>query len=130
MPIHDIQSAKFPPTLKYGFASLVVVMLVRNVNENHMRNCNSFVVHIGKNAIFYYFAQGVGSFVIYYAVNCIQTSGWLFKWCMVFGINLLITAGIAEGAIVTYAFFERIFLESCIYFQTMLRGEGRARMTI
>lgn len=53
--IYDIQSAKFPPSLKYGFASLVIIFIVKYI-EKYIQHLNRLVIHIGKNAIFYYFA--------------------------------------------------------------------------
>lgn len=95
LPIYDIQSAKFPPSLKYGFASLIVIIIVKHFERSEF-HFNCFLNHIGRNAIFYYFAQGIGSSLNYYVVEIIQISNWFVKWCITFVINVLITVCIAE----------------------------------
>lgn len=89
----DIQSAKFPPTIKYGFVSMIAIYVAAFFDGTIK---SRFLTHIGKNAIFYYFGQGVGSSLIYYFVNSFVTDLWFLKWCMAFGINVIVTVIIAE----------------------------------
>ena len=67
LPIYDLQSAKFPPSIKYGCASMITIL-----TEKYFDGCkeryNIILMHIGRNAIWYYFAQGIGSFLNYYVV--------------------------------------------------------------
>lgn len=97
----DIQSAKFPPTMKYGFASMVVIFIAKYF-DGKIKRFNKIFVHIGKNAIFYYFGQGIGSSLNFYVVNWIAISNWPLKWIITFIINILVTATIAEFMRVTW----------------------------
>lgn len=101
IPLYDIQSAKFPPTVKYAFASMVVI-LISKYFEGKLRKCNMLVVHIGRNAIYYYFGQGVGSSLIYYAIDWLDISNWFLKWIITFLINIAVTVALAELIRVTY----------------------------
>ena len=110
LPIYDIQSAKFPPSLKYGFASLVAIIIIKHL-EKLGGQFNCFINHIGRNAIFYYFAQGIGSSLNYYVVDIIELSNWFVKWCITFVVNVFITVCIAESLRKLYILV--IFLYNC-----------------
>lgn len=103
LPLHDIQSAKFPPSLKYGFVSMPAILIAKRF-EPHMLHTNKWIRHIGRNAIFYYFAQGVGSSLNLYAVQAIQIESWIVKWIVTFLINLLVTTILAESLRKSYRF--------------------------
>lgn len=96
MNIVDIQSAKFPPTLKYGFVSMISILVAKYFEGKYTWNCK-FIEHIGKNAIFYYFGQGIGSSLNYYVVGAlVGLNFWLQKWLITFFINIAITVCISE----------------------------------
>ena len=63
----DIQTAKFPPTAPYLFSSLILIFLMLYLEPDTVRSrpATSYggrlLVHIGRNAPFYFFAQGVSS---------------------------------------------------------------------
>ncbi len=94
LPLCDIQNAKFPPTIKYLFVSMVAILVARYFDGTNMKA--SFVSHIGKNAIWYYFGQGIGSSFIYLILPKLEIEHWFVKWCIVFLINLGITIVVAE----------------------------------
>lgn len=95
LPVWDIQSAKFPPTIKYAFASMLVILIAKFI-EPHIHHVGKLFVHIGENAIFYYFGQGIGSSINYYVIKAVQVEPWFIKWVITFGINVLITIVVAE----------------------------------
>lgn len=99
--LYDLQSAKFHPTIKYGVASLPTILIAKFLDGKFDR-FNKILVHIGRNAIFYYFGQGVGSSINYYVVNMLIINNWLLKWSVTFLINCLVTAAVAEGMRLTY----------------------------
>lgn len=68
--LFDIQSAKFHPTIKYGIVSMPAILIAKFF-EGKLNHFSKLFVHIGRNAIFYYFGQGVGSSVNYYVVNLV-----------------------------------------------------------
>ncbi len=102
LPLYDLQSAKFPPSIKYGFASLITIVLAKYFEGRYSVKKN-FIEHIGKNAIYYYFAQGIGSSINYYVVSMVNLNNWLFKWILVYGVNVLVTVLIAEALSFMYS---------------------------
>lgn len=101
MPIYDIQNAKFLTSLKYGFVSMFIILTTKYF-EGKIDRFNPFVVHIGKNAIWYYFAQGVGSSISYYIVNILILNNWFLKWIITYVINIAVTSVIAEALAHSY----------------------------
>ncbi|MGO5062505.1 acyltransferase family protein [Lawsonibacter sp. LCP25S3_F5] len=104
LPLYDIQSAKFPPTIKYGFVSIISIFLAKFMEE-HIGTYNKALVHIGKNAIFYYFGQGIGSSLSYYFINAVSLEVWYLKWFLTFLFNIAVTAVIAEIIALLYRRF-------------------------
>lgn len=104
LPLYDIQSAKFPPSLKYGFVSLVSILLAKSM-EGHIGTCNKALVHIGRNAIFFYFAQGIGSSLSYYFISAVHLETWYLKWLLTFLFNVAVTTCIAELVALLYRKF-------------------------
>ena len=102
LPLYDLQSAKFPPSIKYGFASLITIVLAKYFEGRYSVKKN-FIEHIGKNAIYYYFAQGIGSSINYYVVGMVNLNNWLFKWILAYGVNFLVTILIAEALSFMYS---------------------------
>lgn len=101
IPFYDLQSAKFPPTLKYGAASMITILVVKFF-ENKVKKCNAFLVHIGRNAIYYYFAQGVSSSFIYLFIPRININLWFAKWIILFVLNVLMAVIMAEAMAAVY----------------------------
>ena len=73
-----------------------LLLLLQNIWKDISVRGESFITHIGRNAIFYYFAQGIGSSLNYYVVDILQMSNWFVKWCITFSVNVIITVCIAE----------------------------------
>ena len=107
IPLYDLQTAKFPPTLKYGLASMFVIIFSKKLEFGIKKN-NKFISHIGRNAIYYYFAQGIGSSINYFFVEKIDLKLWAIKWGVTLVINILITIIIAEVLSFLYFCFEKI----------------------
>ena len=53
--------------------------------------------HIGRNAIYYYFGQGIGSSINFLVVERISIHSWLLKWTITYAINVCMTIIIAES---------------------------------
>lgn len=111
IPFYDIQTAKFPPTIIYGFASLVIIIIAIYL-EPHVKKYNKFLVHVGKNAIFYFFAQGIGSSLNYYIVENVNASIWFSKWIITYLCNIIITVIIAESLAYTYKLLENLIIKA------------------
>lgn len=114
LSIAELQKAKFPPSLKYGFASMFVI-LVAKYFEGKMLHNNNFITHIGSIAIFYYFAQGIGSSLSYYVVSFLSIQYWFLKWVIVFLFNLLTTILLAETLARLY-YYSAKFLSNLTFY--------------
>lgn len=108
LPIYDIQAAKFPPSIKYGFVSMLIILVAKQV-EPHIKHSSKWLCHVGRNAIFYYFAQGIGSSLNYYVIPRVHTSNWLVKFVITLAINLIVTTALAELIRVSYGYATRLF---------------------
>lgn len=107
MPLYNIQDAKFPPSPKYFFVSIIAV-LVGAYFENKIKKYNRVIIHIGKNAIFYFFGQGVGSSLIYFYVESVNFHNWFIKWIIAFILNVICTVFIAEILAIFYKWIMKI----------------------
>lgn len=94
---YKINKQKFPPKIPYiiwAILSLITVFVLYNrlkITKNY------FVNYIGKNAIFYYFSQGISSTLIYFIVVPLKESmHWALLMILAFGINILLAVIIAE----------------------------------
>lgn len=105
--IYDIQSAKFPPTTKWLFVSIVVIFIAKHI-ETKIKSLNLFLIHIGQNSIFYFFAQGIGSSMLYSVGDYIPAYHWFFRWLITLVINIAITICIAEMLSYAYNRLSRI----------------------
>lgn len=107
LPLYDIQSAKFPPTIKYLAVSMPVIF-VSNYIRKYRKNENKILMHIGKNAIFYFFGQGVGSSLLFLLSDKNIFDFWFCKWMVLYCINILITIVVAEIIAKLYGITEKL----------------------
>ena len=120
LPIYDIQNAKFPPSPKYAFVSLISIEIAKFFN-NRVRSGKIYTIlaHIGRNAIFYFFAQGIGSSLLFIYVSRYQTNVWVVKWIIALLINLILTVIIAE--------ILRVIYKLLVAFKNITFGKPKAR---
>ena len=95
---YNINKNKFPPKLPYiiwTLFSLVTLFVLYNRLKNSK---NSFVTYIGNNAIFFYFAQGISSTLIYFFVNPLyEKMHWSILLILAFVLNVIMATIIAKG---------------------------------
>lgn len=108
IPFYDLQSMKFPPRFMYLVASMisVIIAIILNGRINKIAN-NTLIRHIGKNAIWYYFAQGVGATTLYYIQDFLNIF-WFPKLIILWIINLTITIIISELLRIVYIALSKI----------------------
>lgn len=89
---------KFPPQYPYIIWSLFsIITLLVFYNRLKIKK-NNLLTYIGKNAIFYYFAQGISSSMVYFIVVPLKDQfHWLVLLIIAFIFNILLAMGIAEG---------------------------------
>lgn len=93
-----MNKAKFPPKLLYVFWSSFSLLTLFVLYNRLPITSNNFITYIGKNAIFYYFAQGMSSSLVYFLVVQIKDAmPWGILLILIYGINVLLAIIIAEG---------------------------------
>lgn len=95
LPVGDVQNTKFPPTIQYAFWSMPAIFLGLFLEAKIPPP--QILVHIGRNAIFYFFAQGVSCTINFFFVKWITLSNWFLKWSITFILCVLISVVIAES---------------------------------
>lgn len=88
--IWNVQSLKFPPHILYLMLSMIAVTFTMYYKNKFIPSEKNIFVWVGKNAIWYYFAQGVSSSLLFYAVNHFECF-WLIKYIICIMINILLT---------------------------------------
>lgn len=94
---HQLNKQKFPPKWSY-MVYLSFCLLTLFVGYNILKvEKNNLITYIGKNAIFYYFAQGISSSLIYFMVIPLKDKmAWYILLPIIFIINLAMAIGLAE----------------------------------
>lgn len=93
IPAKGLQETKFPPHLMYLVASLfsiVTTIYLRDKIHQLMERC-SIVCFVGRNALAFYFTQGIGASLIYYVYPHIISRGPYVTLAACFMVNLAIT---------------------------------------
>ena len=95
--IYLINKQKFPPKLPYIVASLLSIVTIMVLYNRLKIMKDNFVNYIGKNAIFYYFGQGISSSLVYFIVSPLKEAlHWFPLMMLVYGINVALAIAIAE----------------------------------
>lgn len=85
-----INKQKFPPKMPYIIWSLFSLFLVFTFYNRLMIRRENIITYIGKNAIFFYFAQGISSSMVYFVVPYFKGNvHWSLLLMFIFIINLL-----------------------------------------
>ena len=93
-----MNKAKFPPKLLYIFWSSFSLVTLFVLYGRLKISKDSFITYIGKNAIFFYFAQGMSSSLVYFLVVPLKEHmQWWLLMILIYLINILLAVLIAEG---------------------------------
>ncbi len=86
---YKINRNKFPPKIPYIIWALFsLVTLFAGYNRLKITR-ESFITHIGRNAIFFYFAQGISSSLVYFIVVQLQENmPWWLLMILIYAINI------------------------------------------
>lgn len=101
LPYFNLQEAKFPPTVAYGIWSCIMLFPVFYF-ERKAKHPSRFLIHIGRNAIFYYFGQGVSTSIMCRFSDSIHIENWFVKFVVTFLLNLAIAIPFSEGLALFY----------------------------
>lgn len=92
----DIQSCKFPPTNTYLYwsllsISLAVIYICRNSRSSKFEKNLKYIEFIGKNSIYFYFAQGISSSLLYYILPIVDVKIWFIRFIILAIFNIIFT---------------------------------------
>lgn len=90
--ITDLQSLKFPPHLVYMLLSFMAIVVALYCKDRLKVSEKNPLVWAGKNAIWFYFCQGISSTLIYRLVKVLQYE-WYIKLPICIIANVLLTIG-------------------------------------
>jgi len=95
---YKMNKQKFPPKMPYIiWASFSLVTLFVLYNRLKINKPN-FFTNVGQNAIFYYFAQGMSSSLVYFlVVNLKDSISWYFLVLIIYPVNILLAVLLAKG---------------------------------
>ena len=88
--ISSLQNFKFPPDLPYFFFSMNSILIFWYLKDKLNIAENNIVNKLGKNALFCYFSQGIGSSIIIMIASKINATATI-KFILLLMINLSIT---------------------------------------
>jgi len=93
-----INKNKFPPKIPYIIWALFSLVTLFVFYNRVKISKESFVTHIGKNAIFFYFAQGISSSLVYFLVVPLkETMSWWLLMIIIYIINIILAFIISSG---------------------------------
>ena len=104
----NLQSLKFPPHIVYmmlSFLSIIIALFCKgriNISEKNQ------IVWVGRNAIWFYFCQGISSTLIYNLVEVLQYE-WYLKLTICIVVNILLTVGIVFFMRNLYVCVEKLY---------------------
>jgi len=105
--INDIQVIKFPPAFPYLGFSMISIILFWYLKDHLKITENNKINYIGKNAIFFYFAQGISSSFIYYIYKYIPFKMIAIKFIIMLLSNMAVAIVIAICLIESYKWIDR-----------------------
>ena len=95
---YKINKNKFPPQIPYiiwAQFSLVTLFVLYNRLKITKEN---FITYIGKNAIFFYFAQGISSSLVYFLVVPLKENmPWWILMILIYILNIILAFIISAG---------------------------------
>jgi len=106
--IRNLQALKFPPHIVYMLLSFLGVLIALYCKNRIKVSEQNPLVWIGKNAIWFYFCQGVSSTIIYRLVEMLQFE-WYLKLPICIAVNILLTIGIVFIVMSLYNGVEKIY---------------------
>ena len=94
---YKMNKQKFPPKIPYIIWSLFSIAILFVLYNRLKISKPNFINYIGKNAIFYYFAQGMSSSLIYFIVVPLKDNmNWVALMILIFVINVILAIILAE----------------------------------
>lgn len=90
LDVYSIQTYKFNYDMRYLLHSMLSILCLFFLKDRIKVKDRNIIVFIGKNALLFYFAQGISSSVLYYVLPYVSVSNMLFKLLIMYGINIVL----------------------------------------
>lgn len=116
--ITSIQNIKFPPSMPYLFVSFLSILLFWYLKDNLKIKESNPINYIGKNAIVFYFAQGISSSFLYYIYKVIPFSNPIIIFILLLSTNIFCTTVGAIFLNKSYLFLTKKI--KCQYIKNMI----------
>lgn len=95
---YRINKNKFPPKIPYIIWSLFSLVTLFVLYNRLKITKETFITYIGKNAIFFYFAQGISSSLVYFLVVPLKENmPWWILMIITYIINIILAFIISAG---------------------------------
>lgn len=95
---YQINKNKFPPKIPYIIWTLFSLTTLFVFYNRLKITKESFITYIGKNAIFFYFAQGISSSLVYFLVVPLKENmPWWILMVLIYIINIILAFIISTG---------------------------------
>lgn len=95
---YQINKNKFPPKIPYIIWTLFSLTTLFVFYNRLKITKESFITYIGKNAIFFYFAQGISSSLVYFLVVPFKENmPWWILMVLIYAINIILAFIISTG---------------------------------
>ena len=95
--IMKMNKAKFPPKLLYIFWSSFSIITLFALYNRLKISKESLITFIGKNAIFFYFAQGISSSFVYFLVVPLKEKmPWYLLMIIIYAVNVILAIALAS----------------------------------
>lgn len=93
---YKINRNKFPPKIPYIIWTCFSLVTLFTLYNRLKISSENFVTYIGKNAIFFYFAQGISSSLVYFLVVPLKEYlSWWILMILIYLINVILGFGIS-----------------------------------
>ena len=94
---YKMNKQKFPPKLPYIIWTLFSLTTLFVLYNRLKISKNNFITYIGNNAIFFYFAQGMSSSIIYFVVVALKDQmNWVLLMVLMYILNVILAVALAE----------------------------------
>lgn len=92
-------------------ASLISIILIMSLKGRiDQVATNKYICRIGKNAIWFYYTQGIGASILYFIRDYIPEIYWFVKWLILGVVNIVITILLAELILALYKLSGKLWL--------------------
>lgn len=118
--INDIQNLKFPPTIFYLLASIPGLLVVWYLKDRLRISKKNPMNYFGKNAIFFYYSQGISSSLLFLILPLVNIEKVYIKFSLMALINILMAVSIGVVITILYNMLTKLIIKIKPYILKLL----------